>query len=623
MKRAPRLIEGGASRGGTTLGRLSVPVIGSLLGAALLAATAGVGFAAAQEPLVGTLHLVWDAEQTRDNPDGVLVYVVDDAGHATRLQLDTGSRLREYQSLDRRRVEVQADAILVGPIETGAVRLRSLRPLEAPAAPSRTPGADRLDFVTVLCRFADDPLPLLTPSRLARVLGPDDPGMQEYYAELSGDPGIMAGNSVTPVWYDLPEPRSYYVQGTQTAVDLLAWDCTQAAEADVDFSAYYGINLQFSGALSVRATSPYDVLSFGGSWTATLNGQTRAWGMTWISIGHAENYVVYAHEMGHALGWPHSSGRYGQEYDSNWDVMSRGYLRYEPPWGWLTVHTIGAYKDARGWIPAERRWEPAPGAVETGEMVRSALPPDHGYLLAVIGRGSDRFYTAEVRAPVGHDVGVPGKAIVLHEVDFGRAYVIDVDLNGDPNDEGAMWTSGETFTDSLVGLTLRVNSETADGFDVTITRGWQLDVTTTGEGQIEVRAATADGIHCPADGCSHVFPVRGTAVQLLAEPGDGWALRGWSGSCTGDKSCTVTMGSNQWVGAVFGRQLAVSAVLARLFDQPCLLTVDDLLFLDQLGNRNDRFDLGDVRAWLMHTGVLAASPARTEPPPTRDGAEAP
>lgn len=525
--------------------------------------------------------------------------------------------------MDRRRVEVRGDALPVGPIETPAVRLRSLRPLEAPAAASEAPGTDRLDFVTVLCRFADDSPPPMAPSRLARVLGPDYPGMQQYYAELSWDPDIMAGNSVTSVWYDLPEPRSYYVQGTQTAVDLLARDCTEAAEADVDFSAFYGINLQFSGMLSARATPPYDELSFGGSWTSTLNGQTRVWGMTWISIGHAEKYVVYAHEMGHALGWPHSSGRYGEEYDSNWDVMSRGYLRYEAPWGWLTVHTIGAYKDARGWIPAARRWEPAMGAVESGTLVRSALPPDEGYLLAVIGQDPDRFYTAEVREPAGHDVGVPGKAIVLHEVDFGRAYVIDLDLNGDPNDEGAMWTSGETFTDSLVGLTLHVNSETVEGFDVTITRGWRLDVTTTGEGGVEVRAATADGIQCPAGECSHVFPVRGTAVQLFAEPVGGWALRGWTGACTGEEPCTVEMGSNRTVGAVFRQQLALPAVLARLFSQPSPLTIDDLQFLDQLGNRNDRFDLGDARAWLMKTGVLAASPALIGPPVALDGGDVP
>ncbi len=84
------------------MGRVSVPVAGSLLATAALVAVAVLGFAPPQEALVGRLHLVWDAEQTRDNPDGVLVYVVDDAGRATRLQLVSGSRLQEYRAMDRR-----------------------------------------------------------------------------------------------------------------------------------------------------------------------------------------------------------------------------------------------------------------------------------------------------------------------------------------------------------------------------------------------------------------------------------------------------------------------------------------------------------------------------------------
>jgi hypothetical protein len=248
--------------------------------------------------------------------------------------------------------------------------------------------------------------------------------------------------------------------------------------------------------------------------------------------------------------------------------MSRGYLRYELPWRWLTVHTIGPYKDALGWIPFARRWEPAVGAVESGALVRTSLPSDEGYLLAVMGPDPNRFYTAEARQPAGHDVGVPGKAVIIHEVVFGRAYVVDGDLNGDPNDDGAMWTPGETFTDSLTGLSLRVDSETLDGFDVTITRGWRLDVATTGEGEVGVGASTIDDLRCPSAACSHLYPIRGTVVQLLARPMAGWAFRGWSGACSGDDSCTVTMGSNQTVGAAFERrELAASAILARLFDQ--------------------------------------------------------
>ena len=69
-----------------------------------------------------------------------------------------------------------------------------------------------------------------------------------------------------------------------------------------------------------------------------------------------------------------------------------------------------------------------------------------------IGRSPTDFYTVEVRLFAGYDDGIPDEAIVIHKVDTTRedrlAQVVDVDNNGDPNDERAMWTVGEIFTDA-------------------------------------------------------------------------------------------------------------------------------------------------------------------------------
>jgi M6 family metalloprotease-like protein len=582
-------------------------LIGSAMGAISLPWAPEVGAAMPQSEARGRIHLVWDAEPTQDNPDGLRAFLHGDDGSVTDLVLDAaGGQPSELLSWDRRRVDAIIDPLPPDGAPGTRARLLGVRPLEiGPAlAPARA-GVSGLDFITVLCRFADDPSVPLAPERLAQVVGSEYPGMAEYYAELAWAPGIMAGNGVTTAWYDLPQVRSYYVQGTSLALADLATDCTRAAEAEIDFRDYYGINLQFGGALATRASSPYDVLSFGGSWTSTLNGQTRTWGMTWISIGHAENYVIYAHEMGHALGWPHSSGRYGNAYDSNWDVMSRGYLRNETPWGWLTVHTIAAHKDALGWIPPDRRWEPAPGTEESATIVRSARPPEEGYLIAVVPRGPNSTFTAEVRQVMGHDRPLPGQAIVLHEVEGGRAYVVDVDANGDPNDDAAQWTAGETFTDSLSGFALRVDAEVADGFEVTITRGWRLDVTVSGKGSVRGGGGAMDCV----DVCDQLFAARGTSVTLVAEAASGHVFGGWSGACAGGGTCDLTMRGPRAVGAAFlpARALTVTSVLQHLLGQPTTLTADDLAFLDQLGNRNGRFDIGDVLAWMIRTGVLNAA----------------
>jgi hypothetical protein len=46
--------------------------------------------------------------------------------------------------------------------------------------------------------------------------------------------------------------------------------------------------------------------------------------------------------------------------------------------------------------------------------------------------------------------------------------VVDIDNNGNPNDAGAMWTVGESFTDVANGVVIRVAAQTTDGFVLNI-----------------------------------------------------------------------------------------------------------------------------------------------------------
>jgi hypothetical protein len=89
-----------------------------------------------------------------------------------------------------------------------------------------------------------------------------------------------------------------------------------------------------------------------------------------------------------------------------------------------------------------------------------------------------RFYTVEARRFVNYDTNVPGEAIVIHSVDTSRsdrlAQVVDPDNNGDPNDAGASWLPGETFTDTANGISVAVTGSTATSFSVTITSGNSL-----------------------------------------------------------------------------------------------------------------------------------------------------
>ena len=91
------------------------------------------------------------------------------------------------------------------------------------------------------------------------------------------------------------------------------------------------------------------------------------------------------------------------------------------------------------------------------------------------------WYTVEAREQTGADQGVPGNAVVIHQVDEARrfsspydriAQVVDPDGNGNPNDAGAMWTVGETFTDASLDLTVSVDSLAGDGsYQVSVAYG--------------------------------------------------------------------------------------------------------------------------------------------------------
>ncbi|HET7232952.1 MAG TPA: putative Ig domain-containing protein [Longimicrobium sp.] len=654
---------------------------------------------AQQQPLRGWLHVVWDGERTPQNPDGVELYLVDAGGRGARLLLDGAGQRDRLVPLDRHRVEVSGVSV-AGP-RGPAVRVGAVRDVEPARAVQAASAVQPAPFITLLCKFADDPSEPFGTADAERLLGPTYPGMANYFGELAQDPGVLDGSAVAG-WFTLPLPRSGYVSNNSPDLGAVVRDCVAAADPTVDFLAFKAVNLQLNGSLNIRSTPPYDTLSYGGSWTVTADGQTRQMGMTWLSRLHMGNYTVYPHEMGHALGWPHSSGPYGQVYDSKWDVMSVGYLHWTQAYGWLTIHTLAWHKDIAGWIPAARRWEPGSDTRETAVLERSALPGATGYLIARIPLADGSFYTAEARRVAGYDTPLPGEAVLLNHVMNGRAFVVDSDNNGNPNDEGAMWRVGETFTDAANGVSLRVDGQTATGFTVTITRGqpvviasdsvlssgivgvpyadtlrasggagaitWSLSAGTLPAG-LTLDPATGVVSGNPQGAGVFHFTARaaaGTATALLgarvsvvprlaitgdslrragvmgaayadtlradgAGAGASWAvpagalpagltLDAATGALTGFPSqagsftftASVTAAGQEarktFSVAVTRPQLQAAAVLDQLIGTAAL-TADQARYLDLLGNRNGRVDVGDVRAWLVDNQQLTAAQA--------------
>src|SRR5690606_19855625 len=99
------------------------------------------------------------------------------------------------------------------------------------------------------------------------------------------------------------------------------WEhCTAAANAaGVNFTPYSGVNMMFNDVI--------DNSAWGGSRFAELElGQgSKQWSVTWMPHHSATNFGfrdqgVFAHELAHSQGAPHSASPDGQPYGNQWDV---------------------------------------------------------------------------------------------------------------------------------------------------------------------------------------------------------------------------------------------------------------------------------------------------------------
>ena len=459
----------------------------------------GIQPAEAQEVLSGWFHVIWGDPLPGQFLEGVQEYVViDDQARWVRTRLDdlpsmSSTEIRELnnkrvriigswegnlrlgQTLSQHQMDFRVSSIEIeSPQHAGAA--------EPDVFPSAVAGPQR--WVNILCRFADSTD--VTPKSKAYVedlMGATQPGLDHYWRELSYENINLTGTAVVG-WYNLPKPRSYYVYDRtgdgkpEFDRERAAQDCTGAADADIFFPDFSGINFMFNQLL--------DCCAWGGGATLTRDGETKRYSMTWLPPWGYEDQGVLGHEMGHGFGLLHSglssSGLY-----SRWDVMSR-FVGNCPPYditfGCIGVHTISYHMDKLGWIPSARKYVGTPGSSQSIIIERLSQPVSgSSYLMAQIpiGGSTTQFYTVEARRFAGYDVTLPGEAIVIHHVDIWRnvpALVVDPDNNGDPNDAGAMWTPGETFIDQVNDIVVSVDALTTTGFAVTISSGMALPIVT-------------------------------------------------------------------------------------------------------------------------------------------------
>src|SRR5256884_2476616 len=134
---------------------------------------------------------------------------------------------------------------------------------------------------------------------------------------------------------------------------------------------------------------------------------------------------------------------------------------------------------------------------------------------------------------------------------------------------------------------------TPETLTVTLARSHQVHYSATSGGTITGSVS------------NDTFVTEATQVTLTAA--DTSALRtfqGWAGdTVTKNLSITLPMNRPYAVRAVFLEPFSTAAVVAQLLNGTSTLTAPQLDDLDQLGNNNGRFDLGDFLAWVQATGA--------------------
>ncbi len=315
-------------------------------------------------------------------------------------------------------------------------------------------------WLNILCKFSDNITEPVDTVFVQNMFRNSFPFLEHYWKQVTFGNMDISGTQ-TVGWFILPKARNYYVVDESVKFAELARDCKAVAGSSFNSDIYAGTNLYFNDDLGGPA----------------MGGFIEGSRITWLPPWSQKMISVVAHEMGHTYGLRHSSGEYSSEYDSPWDMMSNTYTNPGSiaPYKFIPQHMIAFHKYKLGVLSPSYIWsntdhDASKGVVVHINQLETKPTETNSYSILNIYSSSGIHYTVEARNLIDYDEGVPANAVILHKIiNNYRAYVVDPDKDGDPGDESAQWTVGETFKNDNGDVEVEILSKTSTGFNVKVT----------------------------------------------------------------------------------------------------------------------------------------------------------
>lgn len=345
------------------------------------------------------------------------------------------------------------------------------------------PPVGAISWINLPCRLNGNSATPRSPSQINAMFANEEQYVDHFYRETSH--GIISLNASTRPWRDLARSAGSYQSQFPVLSDRLNAvfdDCVAAHNGDVTFAAGMGINILFND------NGLFSNFAYGGSRYRTLDGVSESFRVTWLPpFGYANCHNSYcggtilpAHEMGHALGMPHSnnSDGDGDAYDNPWDLMSDMYEQgfTAGPISYFPFTSNTYHYDLVGWVnPADKFTYSGSGADIT--IDHWGVGSTSNYFMAVVPLGGGKSLVVETRkqSAGGYQARLPGSGVLIYKVKNGQSQQTPAQLLRAKSD-GASGASaalqpGQSYSNAGAGVTITVLNATADGYQVRISGG--------------------------------------------------------------------------------------------------------------------------------------------------------